>query len=174
MTRIFLRQPFASCFAFVFGFCIASGQAALAAGSMDDQPAASSTPAPVSSQGAPAKEKQAVNLPKIQSMLDAKRYAEALVEIETALATQPKHAELLKHKGFALREQGKFNEAVQAYVDALKIDPELHTAKEYLGVTYLKMGELKPAKQLYKELQASRPDLAKMMKAEADKLKLKL
>jgi tetratricopeptide (TPR) repeat protein len=149
---------------------------AQAAGTMDEEPSskATATPSGPTTKTEPTKIDASAVQAKIQSMLDAKRYSEALVEIESALKAEPKNAVFLKNKGFALREQGKYKEAVQAYVDSLKINPELNEAKEYLAVTYLKMGEVKPAKQLYKELQSSSPELAKMLKAEADKLKIKL
>jgi len=116
----------------------------------------------------------AERLAKVQSLLDAKRFTEALGEIEFILKSDPKNAEVLKSRGFALRETGKHKDAVQSYIDALKINPQLHVAKEYLAVTYLRMGETKPAKQLYAELKKDAPDLAKMLLAEAKRLKLKL
>jgi tetratricopeptide (TPR) repeat protein len=130
---------------------------------------------------APPKAKAAASAPafaerlaKVQSLLDAKRFTEALGEIEFILKSDPKNAEVLKSRGFALRETGKHKDAVQSYIDALKINPQLHVAKEYLAVTYLRMGETKPAKQLYAELKKDAPDLAKMLLAEAKRLKLKL
>jgi tetratricopeptide (TPR) repeat protein len=116
----------------------------------------------------------AERLAKVQSLLDAKRFTEALGEIEFILKSDPKNAEVLKSRGFALRETGKHKDAVQSYIDALKINPQLHVAKEYLAVTYLRMGETKSAKQLYAELKKDAPELAKMLLAEAKRLKLKL
>jgi tetratricopeptide (TPR) repeat protein len=111
---------------------------------------------------------------KVQSLLDAKRFTEALAELEFLLKNDSKNPVLLKQKGFALRELGKLSEAVTAYIDALKIKPDLHEAKEYLAVTYLRMGEIKPLRQLHKELKAEAADLARMLEAEAKKRGVKL
>lgn len=148
---------------------------ALAAGAAAPEPVVS-TPAPSAAPSAPVAPAKgnSEGIAKVQSLLDAKRFTEALSEIEFLLKAEPKNAELLKSRGFALRETGKFKDAVQSYVEALKIDPQLHVAKEYLAVTYLRMGETKPTKQLYAELKKDAPELAKMVLAEAKRLKLKL
>jgi tetratricopeptide (TPR) repeat protein len=154
------------------------GATAYAAGAASEPVPEESIPSPSVSPSVPAAppkaEAAADSLAKVQSLLDAKRFTEALGEIEFILKSDPKNAEVLKARGFALRETGKFKDALQSYIDALKINPHLHVAKEYLAVTYLRMGETKPAKQLYAELKKDAPDLAKMLLAEAKRLKLKL
>ena len=157
---------------------------AYAAGAASEPSAVESSPsssvapeapaAPPKAEAAASAPASAERLSKVQSLLDAKRFTEALGEIEFILKSDPKNAEVLKSRGFALRETGKYKDAVQSYIDALKINPQLHVAKEYLAVTYLRMGETKPAKQLYAELKKDAPELAKMLRAEAKRLKLKL
>lgn len=110
---------------------------------------------------------------KVQSLLDATKYTAALNEVELGLKEHPLDAVLHKQKGFALRQMGKYREAVASYLEALKIKPDLHQAKEYLAVTYLKMGETKPARQLLTELKSEAPDLARMLESEAQKMKIK-
>lgn len=136
----------------------------------EPQPAA----APASKATDKPTDKSPLGPAKVQSLLDAKRFTEALAELEFLLKNDSKNPVLLKQKGFALRELGKLSEAVTAYIDALKIKPDLHEAKEYLAVTYLRMGEIKPLRQLHKELKAEAADLARMLEAEAKKRGVKL
>jgi Flp pilus assembly protein TadD len=138
--------------------------------SLADTPSEAASPSSPTAQTAP-KDSQ---ISKVQNLLDSKRFAEALSDIEFLLKSEPKNPDLLRHKGFALRETGKLAEAITALMDALKIKPDLHKAKEDLAVTYLRMGEIKPAQQLYKELKKEAPDLAARLAAEAKKLKIKL
>ena len=160
---------------------ICSSQALAAADIPEPAPspssaAVTSAPSPAPSE-APAADPTGTppeKVAKVQSLLDAKRHAEALGELEYLLKNDARNAKLLKLKGFALRESGKLGEAVTAYLDALKIKPDLHEAKEYLAVTYLRMGEVKIVKQLHKELKKDAPQLARMLEAEAKKLKVKL
>ena len=164
----------------LFGNMVSS-QALAAADIPEPAPSPSSTAAASAPSAAPVESPAAVpagtpaeKVAKVQSLLDAKRYAEALGELEYLLKSDARNAKLLKLKGFALRESGKLGEAVTAYLDALKIKPDLHEAKEYLAVTYLRMGEVKTVKQLHKELKKDAPQLARMLEAEAKKLKVKL
>jgi len=64
--------------------------------------------------------------------LDQKRYEDALVNLRTVLRIDPRRAEAHYFRGRALEELGRRVEAQAAYEEALRIKPDLVTAKEIL------------------------------------------
>ena len=52
-----------------------------------------------------------------------------------------KYAEAWSNLGYTLRKRDKFDRAVKAYKKAIKLDPNLAEAHEYLGEAYAEMGK---------------------------------
>ena len=54
--------------------------------------------------------------------------------------------------GFALRNQGRYAESLDAYHEALRQRPDFPEALEYLGEAYVKMGRLDDARAVLARL----------------------
>ena len=69
-----------------------------------------------------------------------------------ALRARPTLAEGWNGLGYALRNQGKYEESVRAYHEALRLRPDYPEALEYLGEAYVQMGRLDEARRLLQRL----------------------
>ena len=81
-----------------------------------------------------------------------------------ALRARPTLAEAWNGLGYALRNQGKYEDSVRAYHEALRLRPAYPEALEYLGEAYVQMGRLEEARRLLdrlRELNAPEADLAR-------------
>jgi tetratricopeptide (TPR) repeat protein len=135
-----------------------------------EAPPAAGAAATTSAATAPVASSQA---DQVKALIDAEKFSEALALIETS-DKKAESAEMQNLKGFALRKSGKPKEAIGAYKKALKLNPNFPQAKEYLGVAYLQTKKLKEAKDIYADLSKTAPEFAKMLSAEAEKMKIKL
>jgi tetratricopeptide (TPR) repeat protein len=54
--------------------------------------------------------------------------------------------------GYALRNQGRYPESLQAYDEALRLRPDFPEALEYLGEAYVKIGRLQDARRVLDRL----------------------
>jgi len=70
-----------------------------------------------------------------------------------ALSLDPAMAEAWNGLGFALRNQRKYPESIDAYEEALKRRPHYAQALEYLGEAYVQMGRLDEARAIHARLQ---------------------
>jgi cytochrome c-type biogenesis protein CcmH/NrfG len=59
-----------------------------------------------------------------------------------AIAQRAEFPEAWNELGFALRNQGRYAESLQAYDEALRLRPNFPEALEYLGEAYVKLGRL--------------------------------
>jgi tetratricopeptide (TPR) repeat protein len=75
-------------------------------------------------------------------LMHAKKFAEAQVKFEQALAENPNFAEAHNNLGYSLRKQGpqNYSKALEHYNKAIQLKPNLAEAYEYRGVLFLKMG----------------------------------
>ena len=80
---------------------------------------------------------------------DWKRGVELLTK---AAAAEPENAQIQNWLGFAQRKQGNLDAAFAAYNKALKLNPQLKTAHEYIGEAYLMSGDVTKAEQHLAEL----------------------
>jgi tetratricopeptide (TPR) repeat protein len=79
------------------------------------------------------------------------RYAEALETLK--LVKQQNDPRVLNYIGFSTRKLGKVEEGISYYLEALKLDPNYHLVREYLGEGYLQQGQSELAKQQLAELE---------------------
>ena len=83
-----------------------------------------------------------------------------------ALRAMPSLAEAWNGLGYALRNQGKYDESVRAYHEALRLRPDYPEALEYLGEAYVKMGRLEDARRLLDRLrQLDAPEVEDLARA---------
>jgi len=80
---------------------------------------------------------------------DWKRGVELLSKAATA---EPENAQIQNWLGFAQRKQGNLDAAFAAYNKALKLNPQLKAAHEYIGEAYLLSGNVAKAEQHLAEL----------------------
>lgn len=73
--------------------------------------------------------------------------ATAVRRFEAALARFPDAADLLNELGYANRKAGRLDKALDHYKRALAIDPRHRGAHEYIGETYLLLGDLAAAER---------------------------
>ena len=82
----------------------------------------------------------------------AKEWSVAAVAFTRAVEMKPAYPEAWNGLGFALRNQGKYAEALRAYDEALRLRPDYPDALEYLGEAYVKMGRLDDARRVLERL----------------------
>ncbi|PYN85050.1 MAG: hypothetical protein DMD87_25250 [Candidatus Rokuibacteriota bacterium] len=70
----------------------------------------------------------------------------------SAVTLRPAFPEAWNELGFALRNQGRYTESLQAYDEALRLRPNFPEALEYLGEAYVKLGRLDDARRVLDRL----------------------
>lgn len=80
------------------------------------------------------------------SLINEKRYREAITLLEGALWTTGPHPDVLTYLGFANRKLQRFEVAENYYKDALTVAPDHRGALEYYGELKLEQGNVKGAK----------------------------
>jgi tetratricopeptide (TPR) repeat protein len=95
-------------------------------------------------------------------LMHAKKFAEAQVKFEQALAENPNFAEAHNNLGYSLRKQGpqNYSKALEHYNKAIELKPNLAEAYEYRGVLFLKMGRKVEAEKDLATLKGLKPKLA--------------
>jgi tetratricopeptide (TPR) repeat protein len=71
-----------------------------------------------------------------------------------AIVQRPDFADAWNELGYALRNQGRYGESVDAYGEALRLRPDFPEALEYLGEAYVKMGRVEDARRVLQRLRA--------------------
>jgi tetratricopeptide (TPR) repeat protein len=77
-----------------------------------------------------------------------------------AIALRPAFPDAWNELGFALRNQGRYPEALTAYDEALRQRPDFPEALEYLGEAYVKLGRLDDAQRVLERLRPLDPGRA--------------
>ncbi|MBK9155063.1 MAG: tetratricopeptide repeat protein [Chloracidobacterium sp.] len=88
-----------------------------------------------------------------------KRHADALAAFEQLKIYKPE-AKTYNYIGESLFEQGKTEEASEAFNTAVNYNPDLDAARFNLGRAYVKLGNIAMARAQYEILRAARSDLA--------------
>lgn len=89
----------------------------------------------------------------------ADRHIDAIAEYEAAIKLAPNEPRLHEQLGTEYRLASKMEEAQQAYLKELEIDPQNMTAQYKLGVLVLEMGDPARGKSLIEGALRVRPDL---------------
>jgi len=130
------------------------------------QPAPSSLPIPaVSKQSAPAAPVSKIpdttkfNEEAIKQIKE-KNFAGAEDTLKKAITQNPDDAALHNHLGIALKNQGRYKEALAAYEKAVKLKPGYYEAVNNQAVAYEMLGDKKKAALLYKKALSLKPSYA--------------
>ena len=107
------------------------------------------------------------NFERGQQALRDGSWQDAVDYFEKAVADDAKNAEAYNLLGYTYRRMGKADPAFEAYAMALDLDPKHMGALEYLGETYLLVGDLAQAEAQLALLK----DLCRRRCKEADKLR---
>jgi Flp pilus assembly protein TadD len=95
----------------------------------------------------------------------AKRFSEAAADFRRAVDLRQNFPEAWNELGFALRQTGKYVDALKAYDQALRLRPNFPEALEYLGETYVKLGRLDDARSLLERLRTLDLERARELEA---------
>ena len=90
-----------------------------------------------------------------------KAYEEAKRELEKGIALGYKDAESLNYLGISRGELGQHQAAVEAYKEAIQLDPRLAAAYLNMAIEYRRVGEVTEAKRYYKEACALSDELCR-------------
>ncbi|HEV8438352.1 MAG TPA: tetratricopeptide repeat protein [Methylomirabilota bacterium] len=82
----------------------------------------------------------------------AKDWRGAGAAFRKAVELKPVFAEAWNGLGYALRNQGRYQESLDAYDEALRLRPNFPEALEYLGEAYVKLGRLDDARRVLDRL----------------------
>jgi len=85
------------------------------------------------------------DLEKVQALVDAESYSEAINLLKVYLASENDNADYHNLMGFSLRKTDDFEGSLEHYFKALELDPEHLGANEYLGELYLMLDDLENA-----------------------------
>ena len=94
-----------------------------------------------------------------ESNASAERHMDAIAEYEAAIKLAPNEPRLHEDLGTQYRIAGKTQEAEQAYLKELEIDPQNITAQYRLGVLAIEKGDAAHGKSLIEAALRVRPDL---------------
>ena len=86
-------------------------------------------------------------LARSRSLIAAKNYRQALVELKRVDKIVSNNADVNNLLGFASRKLGQYSAAGVYYIKALRIDPNHLGALEYQGELFLIQKKITPAKQ---------------------------
>lgn len=89
---------------------------------------------------------------RAQQLTESHRFAEALAELDAALAINPHNSAWHAQRGFLLDELGEPDQAVEAYQDSLSIDPDDREVILALGHALLNIGRFARAANLLQDL----------------------
>lgn len=79
--------------------------------------------------------------------LNAGQWQRAVEGFSAALKAEPGNASFHNGLGYAYRKLGKMDLSFVQYREALRIDPELRSAHEYIGEAYLAVGDKAKARE---------------------------
>jgi len=91
----------------------------------------------------------------------ARDWTTAVDAFRAAIITRAAFPEAWNELGYALRNQGRYVESLQAYDEALRLRPNFPEALEYQGEAYVQMGRLDEARRVLERLRALDTERAK-------------
>jgi Flp pilus assembly protein TadD len=93
------------------------------------------------------------DLAQAQKQIAQKDWKSAVVTLEKYTKANPTDAEGFNLLGYSLRNVKRYPEAIQNYLEALRLDPQHRGAHEYLGQAYVQTKELDKARALLSNLE---------------------
>lgn len=82
-----------------------------------------------------------------KAAMERKDWPQAVLRFEKAAAGDPQNPDLQNYLGYSLRNLKQFDAALRHYQQALLLDPRHRGAHEYIGETYLLLGDLARAER---------------------------
>jgi peroxin-5 len=82
----------------------------------------------------------------------ARDWPAAVDAFRGVLTLRADSADAWNELGYALRNQARYPESLEAYHEALRLRPDFPEALEYLGEAYVKMGRLDDARRVLERL----------------------
>ena len=82
----------------------------------------------------------------------ARDWPAAVMALRQAIAIRGDFPDAWSELGYALRNQGRYADSLDAYHEALRLRPDFPEALEYLGEAYVKMGRLDDARRILARL----------------------
>jgi tetratricopeptide (TPR) repeat protein len=95
---------------------------------------------------------------RAQQLSESHRWAEALTELDAALAIQPTNAIWHAQRGYLLEELERTEEAAEAYQHSFDLDPDDREVALALGATLARLGRMGAALQILEALGQQHPD----------------
>lgn len=95
---------------------------------------------------------------RAQQFSESMRWAEALAEMEAALAINPHNGTWHAQRGYLLEELERPSEAISAYEYAVELEPDDRDVTMALGAGLLRLGRLARAVAIFERLIESNPD----------------
>ncbi len=97
-------------------------------------------------------------LSNAEGLLKAEKYEESLPVLDTYLEANQNDKEVMKAKGIALLETGKYEEALDIFREVGQASPIFENeANWYIALTYLKQGKIKNCKKALSAISATSP-----------------
>jgi len=94
---------------------------------------------------------------RAQQLSESMRWEEALTELEAALAINPNNATWHAQRGYILEELDRTEDAVEAYRQALELEPEDCDIAVALGVSQARVGRFANALEVFEDLSKVHP-----------------
>lgn len=113
------------------------------------------TPAAAMAAGSGSSDDEPGELQRAEQMIEEGRYERAITVLEDVVAEDPDNADAYNWLGYAHRNIGEYDQAVEHYERALEIEPEHLGALEYLGEAYLAMDDLGGAEAMLARLDSA-------------------
>lgn len=95
---------------------------------------------------------------RAQQLSESHRWAEALTELEAALAIQPTNALWHAQRGYLLEELDRTEDAAEAYQRSYDLDSDDREVALALGATQARLGRMGAALQVFEKLAQTHPD----------------
>lgn len=95
--------------------------------------------------GGSSSEDSSTDFEKVQALVDAQSYSEAIKLLKVYLASDETNADYHNLMGFSLRKTDDFEGSLTHYFRAIELEPEHLGANEYLGELYLKLDDAENA-----------------------------
>ena len=96
---------------------------------------------------------------RAQQLSESQHWAEALEELEAALAINPNNPTWHTHRGFLLEELDELEEAAEAFENALELDPSDTDVSLALGAVLSRLRHFGRALEIFENLAKTYPDL---------------